>query len=145
MKLRFLALAGVLALACAAPAEAQQARVFSGCAGPVLTSGDGTSFVVDAIGKLCITTGGSASFSVARTTGIGTTGVQVSAADPANRRTVSNIGSVACEIMPGATAYGTGYPLAAGQAFTFDDAGRTKAAIFVACSAAGGSVAVMSY
>lgn len=84
-------------------------------------------------------------FSVARVAGIGTSGVLVSAADPISRRTVTNTGSVACEIMPGAAAYGTGYPIAPGGSFTFDAAGRTTAAIYAACSASGGSVAVMSY
>ena len=84
-------------------------------------------------------------FGVVRTAGIGTTGVLVSGPDPQNRRTVTNTGSVACEIMPSAGAYGTGYPIAPGGSFTFDAAGRTTAAIYAACSAAGGSVAVMSY
>jgi hypothetical protein len=84
-------------------------------------------------------------FSVARVAGIGTSGVLVSAADPVSRRTVTNTGSMACEIMPGAAAYGTGYPIAPGGSFTFDAAGRTTAAIYAACATSGGSVAVMSY
>ncbi|MFE1601629.1 hypothetical protein [Methylobacterium sp. ID0610] len=85
------------------------------------------------------------SFSIARTGSIGTTAVQVSGADTTNRRTVTNTSAIGCELMPAATAYGTGYPLPAGGSFTFDASGRTTGAIFVACSAAGGTVAVISY
>lgn len=84
-------------------------------------------------------------FSVARISAIGTSAMLISAADLIGRRTVTNTGSVACEIMPAATAYGTGYPIAPGGSFTFDAAGRTTAAIYAACASSGGSVAVMSY
>lgn len=83
--------------------------------------------------------------SVLRTANIGTTGVQVSGTDATNRRTVTNTSTLACELMGSAAAYGTGYPLPAGQSFTFDASGRTTAALFVACSAAGGTVAVLSF
>lgn len=82
---------------------------------------------------------------VTKTGSIGTTGVQVSAADLVNRRTVTNTGSIACELMGSAAAFGTGFPLPAGESFTFDAAGRTTAALFVACSTTGGTVAVISY
>lgn len=92
-----------------------------------------------------VTIAPTSSFSVTKTSAIGTTATQVSAADTTNRRTVRNTSSIACEIMPGATAYGTGHPLPAGESFTFDAVGRTTAAIFVGCASAGGSVSVMSY
>ncbi|WP_238291860.1 hypothetical protein [Methylobacterium longum] len=86
-----------------------------------------------------------ATFGVAKTTGIGTAAVQVSAADTTNRRTVTNTSALACEIMPAATAYGTGYPLPAGGSFTFDASGRTTTAIFMACASDGGTAAVLNY
>jgi hypothetical protein len=85
------------------------------------------------------------SFSVAKTASIGTTAVLVSGSDNRARRTIRNTGSIACEIMPAATAYGTGHPLPAGESFTFDASGRTTAALYVACASAGGSVSVISY
>lgn len=84
-------------------------------------------------------------FSVQRTGSIGTTGLLVSPADTANRRTVTNTSDRACELMGSAAAYGTGYPLPAGGSFTFDASGRTTGAIYVACASAGGAVAVLSY
>lgn len=87
----------------------------------------------------------SVAFFVAKTAGIGTTAVQVSGVEALRRRVIRNTGSTACEFMPAATAYGTGHPLPAGESFVFDASGRTTAAIFVACAAAGGSVSVVSY
>lgn len=142
--LRHLLLALALAAGLSSAAQADGVQVVPSCGALSSTPGLDGRLTVDASGRQC-GGGGVSAFSVARTTGIGTTGVQVSAADPANRRTVANTGSVACEITSGATAYGTGYPLPVGGAFTFDNAGRTTAALFVACSASGGSVAVMSY
>jgi hypothetical protein len=93
-----------------------------------------------------ITTATSAigTISVARTT-VGTTTALISAADPTNRRTVLNNGSVACEFGPAGFAYGAGFPLAPGNSFTFDNAGRNTAAIYGACAAAGGAFAVASF
>lgn len=93
-----------------------------------------------------VTQSATSAFSVSRTTGIGTTGTLVSAADTTNRRTIRNIGTIAAEIVSASgAAYGTGHPLPAGESFTFDASGRTTAAIYVACASAGGSVSVISY
>lgn len=58
MKLRFLALAGALALACAAPAAGQNFRVVGSCGAQSLRAGDGSAAFLDAAGNLC-TSGGS--------------------------------------------------------------------------------------
>lgn len=93
-----------------------------------------------------VTQGATSAFSVAKTTGVGTTGTLVSAADTTNRRTIRNTSSIACEIgSASGFAYGAGHPLPAGESFTFDASGRTTAAIYVACASAGGSVSVMSF
>ncbi|MCJ2102472.1 hypothetical protein [Methylobacterium sp. E-046] len=93
-----------------------------------------------------VTQGATSAYAVQRTTGIGTTGVLVSAADTTNRRTVRNTGSIALEIVSAlGAAYGTGHPLPAGESFTFDASGRTTAAIYLAAASAGGTASVISY
>ncbi|MGX5775449.1 hypothetical protein [Methylorubrum zatmanii] len=90
----------------------------------------------------------SSAYSVQRTTGIATTGTLVSAANSASglRRTIRNIGTVALEIVVAAgDAYGSGHPLPSGESFTFDDTGRTTAAVYCAGASAGGAVSVISY
>lgn len=90
----------------------------------------------------------SSAYSVLRTTGIATTGTLVSAANAGSglRRTIRNIGTIALEIVAASGgAYGSGHPLPAGESFTFDDTGRTTAAIYCAGASAGGAVSVISY
>ena len=89
--------------------------------------------------------GATSAFAVQRTTNIGTTGTLVSAADTINRRTVRNTGSIALEFVAQGAAYGTGHPLPVGESFTFDAAGRTTAAIYLAAASAGGAASVMSF
>lgn len=140
-------LAAALAVGLSAPASSQTVQVVQDCAGVALPTTDAGRLFVDQTGKLCTAGSSSASsaISVARTTGIGTTGVLVSAADATNRRTITNTSAIACELMGSAAAYGTGYPLPAGGSFTFDASGRTTAALYVACASAGGTVAVLSF
>lgn len=104
--------------------------------------------VYDAAGNVVSTLGGappSSAYSVVRTGAIGTAAVLVSAADTTNRRTVTNTGTQACELVQAAGAFGSGYPIPAGASFTFDANGRTTAALYIACASAGGTVAVLSY
>lgn len=85
------------------------------------------------------------SLSVKRTTGIGTTAVEVSPGGNA-RRSIANIGSTTLELCEKVgDAYGTGFPLPAGTAFTFDAGGSISGSIYVASSGAGGVAAVVSY
>lgn len=156
MLIRFL-LAAALAAGLSSAAQAQNARTVTTCgAAQDARAGDTAGLTRDTFGNLC-TTGGSSgggggsapassAYSVQRTSGIGTTGSLVSAADATNRRTVTNTSGLACELVtaPG-NAYGTGFPLPAGGSFTFDASGRTTAAIYVACASTGGTVAVLSY
>ncbi len=126
-----------------------QAQAVQGVTGGVpmpIQGGNGTAVKTDGSGvtQPIVQTPTSA-IAVQRTTGIGTTGVQVSAIDAVNRRTVTNTSAIACELMGSAAAYGTGYPLPGGSSFTFDASGRTTAALFVACASSGGTVAVLSY
>jgi len=53
MLLRLLALAGALALACVAPAEAQSHRVLTACGAEQLRIGDGSTAFLDGNGSLC--------------------------------------------------------------------------------------------
>jgi hypothetical protein len=87
----------------------------------------------------------SSAFTIRKTASIGTTAVLVSDIDLINRRVVTNTSGIACELMPAATAYGTGYPLPAGGSFTFDASGRTTAALYVACASTGGTINVISF
>lgn len=124
-----------------------QAIVVDSCASVTLPLNDPHMPYMDKTGRSCTNpTRASPTYSVQRTTGIGTTGVQVSAADQVNRRSVANVATLACEIVASlGAAYGTGFPLPANGVMNFDDTGRTASAIFVACSGAGGAVAVLSY
>ena len=87
----------------------------------------------------------SAGYRITRTPNIGTTAVRVS--EPrSNRRTIKNIGQTNLELVEKlGDAYGTGYPLAPGGAFNFDDAGQMSGGIYVVSESAGGAVAVLGY
>jgi hypothetical protein len=87
----------------------------------------------------------SASYRIRRTTDIGNVGKVVSPAH-GNRRTVKNTGSTNLELVAKVgDAFGTGYPLAPGAAFNFDDAGLMDGEIIAASESAGGACIVIGY
>ena len=87
----------------------------------------------------------STGYSVKRITDIPNTGTLVSESGN-NRRTLKNTGSTTLELVETlGAAYGTGYPLAPGGVFNFDDAGNMQGPIYLASSDAGGACAVIGY
>lgn len=73
--------------------------------------------------------------------------VAVKAVDAgSNRLTIKNTGTTILEMHNAVgDAYGTGYPLAPGSGFTFDDNGSMGGPVLISSAAAGGQISFMRF